>query len=342
MFLQKMLAIVFISLVSCLSMAAQKTSKTKPKLLAYNNTKGKAISKKNTIANKNIKNSKKTVTTSKVNTKKNRPTNKKTAKEKEQETLKNINRKSKKFSEELVKNKKVDKKKAALASRALKTKSIAKELAKNSTSTKSKKSNTVKKVIYIKDKADKEIVLGAVEKESSPTSNDENNTNNVAPVKEKIVAKRKSTRKLSTKEKIKIKLEEVFAIEKLKYPVQGGQTQVGFGLAAIAKGINYVNPGLTIVANENTAVIATFKGTIKRIYEDYPNYYTIIIEHDGFLSTYSGVKNVVLYEGDEVERGVTIGNLAYNPETEQADLEFIITESISKEGKNLNPANYLE
>lgn len=100
--------------------------------------------------------------------------------------------------------------------------------------------------------------------------------------------------------------------------------------------------GVDISSSKGTPVKAAMDGVVKSIKND-PRYgITIIIEHEGGLSTiYSNLSSASMVKpGKEVKRGTVISGVGStaNFECEEADhLHF----EVLKDGRNVNPENYL-
>lgn len=102
-----------------------------------------------------------------------------------------------------------------------------------------------------------------------------------------------------------------------------------------------VHLGVDIKAEKGTPVIAAEDGTVESIKND-PRYgLTIIVAHeDGFKSIYSNLQTAeFVQEGEEIEKGKTIGSVGENASfeiSEGAHLHFEMT----KDGEKVNPTIY--
>ena len=83
---------------------------------------------------------------------------------------------------------------------------------------------------------------------------------------------------------------------------------------------------LRVVKHEN--VLSVLRGTIVLLQPDLNNTYTIVIQHDRYVSVYRNISNVLKAQGTAVEAGESIGLM-----TGEKELEFELWES----GKPVDP-----
>lgn len=98
--------------------------------------------------------------------------------------------------------------------------------------------------------------------------------------------------------------------------------------------------GIDFQAEEGDQVVATAKGTVKKVYDDDLLGITVEIEHsDGVVSRYSGLQSLdFIKEGQRVESGDIIGGVGSNGALEQESrlhLHFEITKNGEYENPNL-------
>ncbi|MBP3463926.1 MAG: peptidoglycan DD-metalloendopeptidase family protein [Clostridia bacterium] len=102
-----------------------------------------------------------------------------------------------------------------------------------------------------------------------------------------------------------------------------------------------VHLGIDIKAEKGTPVIASEEGTVESIKND-PRYgLTIIIAHsDGFKTIYSNLQTAeFVQEGQEVEKGKTIGSVGQSSSFEISDDPHLHFE-MTKDGNKINPSLY--
>lgn len=104
-----------------------------------------------------------------------------------------------------------------------------------------------------------------------------------------------------------------------------------------------VHLGIDIKAEKGSAVSASEKGTVESIKND-PRYgLTVTIAHEnGYKTIYSNLLSAeFITEGQEVEKGQTIGSVGDNAAFEIADEAHLHFE-MKKDGETVNPSNYWE
>lgn len=104
-----------------------------------------------------------------------------------------------------------------------------------------------------------------------------------------------------------------------------------------------VHLGIDIAAEKGSAVVASETGTIESIKND-PRYgTTVTITHEnGYKSVYSNLLSAeFVSEGQQVEKGQTIGSVGDNAAFEIADNAHLHFE-MKKDGETVNPSNYWE
>lgn len=104
-----------------------------------------------------------------------------------------------------------------------------------------------------------------------------------------------------------------------------------------------VHLGIDIKAEKGSAVSASEQGTVESIKND-PRYgLTVTIAHEnGYKTIYSNLLSAeFIAEGQEVEKGQTIGSVGDNAAFEIADEPHLHFE-MKKDGETVNPSNYWE
>lgn len=104
-----------------------------------------------------------------------------------------------------------------------------------------------------------------------------------------------------------------------------------------------VHLGIDIKAEKGSAVSASEKGTVESIKND-PRYgLTVTIAHEnGYKTIYSNLLSAeFIAEGQEVEKGQTIGSVGDNAAFEIAESSHLHFE-MKKDGETVNPSNYWE
>lgn len=104
-----------------------------------------------------------------------------------------------------------------------------------------------------------------------------------------------------------------------------------------------VHLGVDIKAEKGSAVSASEKGIVESIKND-PRYgLTVTISHEnGYKTIYSNLLSAeFIAEGQEVEKGQTIGSVGDNAAFEIADEAHLHFE-MQKDGETVNPSNYWE
>ena len=104
-----------------------------------------------------------------------------------------------------------------------------------------------------------------------------------------------------------------------------------------------VHLGIDIKAEKGSAVSASEQGTVESIKND-PRYgLTVTIAHEnGYKTIYSNLLSAeFIAEGQEVEKGQTIGSVGDNAAFEIADEPHLHFE-MKRDGETVNPSNYWE
>lgn len=104
-----------------------------------------------------------------------------------------------------------------------------------------------------------------------------------------------------------------------------------------------VHLGIDISAEKGSAVIASEAGKVESIKND-PRYGTTvsIVHENGYKTIYSNLLSAeFVSEGQEVEKGQTIGSVGDNAAFEIADNSHLHFE-MKKDGETVNPSNYWE
>ena len=164
-------------------------------------------------------------------------------------------------------------------------------------------------------------------------------------IKQKVTIKKVVKPKMpSNDERIRASFNEAFTNEKLLFPIENGEIITGFGVHPCddAKGLKCLNPGITIRGEQGAEVKAAFNGIVTNVIEEDENHYTIFLMHnDKFMTTYSGLQNIQFEKGDVVNRADVLGEITLDNETNEPIVEFLLTELITKNQKNIDPRKYL-
>lgn len=96
-------------------------------------------------------------------------------------------------------------------------------------------------------------------------------------------------------------------------------------------------------ASENSAVYSVLAGTVESVNESYLHGNVVTIKHsDGFVSQYSSLgKELLVKAGDKVSAGQKIGD-ADNTASGETDLGSHLHFTLSKDGKKVDPNNFLD
>ena len=188
-------------------------------------------------------------------------------------------------------------------------------------------SNQVNNVEKVQNKVSKMPVEAKVTKINNTVSNTTNTVN--------TTVNNTSTNVVETKEELKFvapvsgEISKDFAKDTLIYSntLEEGTTHLG----------------IDIKAPKTTIVVAAEKGTVESIKNDPRFGLTVIIKHaGGFKSIYSNLlTSEFVKEGEEVEKGQTIGTVGESASFEVAEYAHLHFE-LYKDGEALNPTIYLK
>ena len=98
---------------------------------------------------------------------------------------------------------------------------------------------------------------------------------------------------------------------KLPWPVERGVITQGFGNNPhpVLGGITVINNGINIATNRDASVRAVFKGTVSAVFSIPGAGRNVIVNHGGYRSVYSQLKEVFVAKGDEVDAKQEIGKV---------------------------------
>ncbi len=98
---------------------------------------------------------------------------------------------------------------------------------------------------------------------------------------------------------------------KLPWPVERGVVTSRFGNNPhpVLAGITVPNNGINIATNTNASVRAVFEGTVSAVFSIPGAGQNIIINHGGYRSVYSNLKDVYVSKGQKVENKQSIGTV---------------------------------
>ncbi len=98
---------------------------------------------------------------------------------------------------------------------------------------------------------------------------------------------------------------------KLPWPVERGVITSKFGPNPhpVLAGITIPNNGIDIATNENAPVRAVFEGTVSRVFSIAGAGQNVIVNHGGYRSVYSNLKEVFVSKGQKVNNKDAIGTV---------------------------------
>ncbi len=98
---------------------------------------------------------------------------------------------------------------------------------------------------------------------------------------------------------------------KLPWPVERGVVTSSFGqhAHAVLAGITVYNNGIDIATNSNATVRAVFQGTVSAVFSIAGAGQNVIINHGGYRSVYSNLKEVFVSKGQKVDVKQSIGTV---------------------------------
>ncbi len=119
---------------------------------------------------------------------------------------------------------------------------------------------------------------------------------------------------------------------KLPWPTSKGMIVKGFGKQkhGIFTGVETYNNGIDIATEKNSKVRAIFDGVVSRIFLIKGKGKSVLINHGEYFTVYSGLKHVLVKQGEEVLLNETIG-VVYTQEQEgTTELHFEIWQGYNK------------
>lgn len=130
---------------------------------------------------------------------------------------------------------------------------------------------------------------------------------------------------------------------KLPWPVERGVITQGFGNNPhpVLGGITVVNNGVNIATNKNAAVRAVFKGTVSGVFAIPGAGRNVIINHGGYRSVYSNLKEVYVAKGDEVEAKQEIGTVLTDETSGKTEAHLEIWKVTSSGTTKEDPARWI-
>ncbi|MBD1393977.1 murein hydrolase activator EnvC family protein [Mucilaginibacter glaciei] len=110
---------------------------------------------------------------------------------------------------------------------------------------------------------------------------------------------------------------------RLPWPVANGQLVHGFGTYTDSEGIRNDNPGYEIRTGAGAAVRAVFEGEVTKLV-DVSGTYLVIIKHGEYFTAYSNLKSVNVAKGQKVSTKQSIGTVATDPGSGEAEVIFCL------------------
>jgi septal ring factor EnvC (AmiA/AmiB activator) len=158
-----------------------------------------------------------------------------------------------------------------------------------------------------------------------------------APTK-KVITKNSTTSEIlnATPEAAKLSNDFLGNRGRLPWPVANGQLVHGFGTYTDSEGIRNDNNGYEIRTNTGAAVRAVFDGEVSKVM-DISGTYLVIIRHGEYLTAYSNLRSVSVAKGQKVSTKQTIGSVATDPSSGEAEVLF----SLYKGTMAVNPKLWL-
>ncbi|MBK0381213.1 murein hydrolase activator EnvC family protein [Mucilaginibacter segetis] len=115
---------------------------------------------------------------------------------------------------------------------------------------------------------------------------------------------------------------------RLPWPVANGQLVHGFGTYKDAEGITIDNLGYEIRTGDGAAVRAVFDGEVINI-TDVSGTYLVIIRHGEYFTSYQNLRTVVVSKGQKVNTKQTLGTVATDPSSGEAEVIFGLTKGVT-------------
>lgn len=130
---------------------------------------------------------------------------------------------------------------------------------------------------------------------------------------------------------------------KLPWPVERGVITQGFGKNPhpVLGGITVINNGIDIATNRDAKVRAVFKGTVSGVFSIQGAGQNVIINHGGYRSVYSHLKEVYVSKGDPVEAKQTIGEVLTDETTGKTEAHLEIWKVGSTGPIKVDPADWI-
>ncbi|TSD63794.1 peptidoglycan DD-metalloendopeptidase family protein [Inquilinus sp. KBS0705] len=158
-----------------------------------------------------------------------------------------------------------------------------------------------------------------------------------APTK-KVISKSSTTSEIlnATPEAAKLSNDFLGNRGRLPWPVANGQLVHGFGTYTDSEGIRNDNNGYEIRTSSGAAIRAVFDGEVIKVM-DVAGAYMVIIRHGEYLTAYNNLRTVSVAKGQKVSTKQTIGSVATDPSSGEAEVLF----SLYKGTTAVNPKLWL-
>lgn len=130
---------------------------------------------------------------------------------------------------------------------------------------------------------------------------------------------------------------------KLPWPVERGVITQGFGNNPhpVLGGITVINNGIDIATNRDAKVRAVFKGKISGVFSIPGAGQNVIINHGGYRSVYSHLKEVYVTKGEEVDAKQAIGEVLTDDVTGKTEAHLEIWKVSADGTTKENPAIWI-
>lgn len=116
---------------------------------------------------------------------------------------------------------------------------------------------------------------------------------------------------------------------RLPWPVTNGFITQGFG-RYLNQGIRSESLGVDIKSNPGAPVRSVFEGTVKAVI-DVTGTYLVLIQHGEYFTAYSNLRTTSVSKGEKVGTKQTIGTVATDPSTGQAEVHFEVVRGTNYE-----------
>ena len=151
----------------------------------------------------------------------------------------------------------------------------------------------------------------------------------VAPTKKPITRSSTNSEALNaTPEAAKLSNDFLGNRGRLPWPVANGQLIHGFGTYTDSEGIRNDNTGYEIRTSSGAAVRAVFEGEVTKVV-DVSGTYLVIIRHGEYFTAYSNLRSVSVGKGQKVSTKQTIGSVATDPSSGEAEVIFALYKGTS-------------